>query len=553
MDEPEFCAGCLRDNEETKAVAWCSNCSEWVCKPCGRVHARFAIPHKVVPTKEAKKLSSSVLQLSKNCAIHSDQRIILFCIQHDTIVCASCVPELHQNCKSVMSIEKVAKGVRTGTAIDDLETRLSNLCHVIKNILSENFTNISQLEDQKKQIRKKIKTIRQQINVHLDHLEDGLDNELMKSFATLKEKSENIKTDLKNKLDDAEKWQNDIRSLKEHGSDIHLFQSIKFLDNKTHKQESEMRNLQRRIKTPKMVFRPSTNAIEFKTILPSLGIIEIEESPSLETAVHALDIEQKGQCATVEGAITLMSSFETANLNPKSTINSGCFISRNQLLLADTTNRCLYVCKTDGTDYIKIDLDDYPLQVNIYDANRALIVLSHTGIRVFDLNFLSCGNYIVKSRDCASITNVGGRIWYTRGIGTLCEIDIDGKDLNTVQPKCYLNKIAITSTGHIYCTSLNFGGEGIYIVSPEGKSKLFFKSPQLEKANGVAIDDKGNVLVSGSTFSNIHKISKDGKHSESILTAENGLNHPGLLTYCHESKHMLVANNNGKSVLIYKI
>ena len=84
MDEPEFCAGCLRDNEETKAVAWCSNCSEWVCKPCGRVHARFAIPHKVVPTKEAKKLSSSVLQLSKNCAIHSDQRIILFCIPTGT-------------------------------------------------------------------------------------------------------------------------------------------------------------------------------------------------------------------------------------------------------------------------------------------------------------------------------------------------------------------------------------------------------------------------------------------------------------------------------------
>jgi uncharacterized membrane protein YgaE (UPF0421/DUF939 family) len=91
--------------------------------------------------------------------------------------------------------------------------------------------------------------------VHLDHLEDGLDNELMKSFTTLKEKSENIKTDLKNKLDDAEKWQNDIKSLKDHGSDIHLFQSIKFLDSKTHKQESEMRNLERRTKTPKMVYR----------------------------------------------------------------------------------------------------------------------------------------------------------------------------------------------------------------------------------------------------------------------------------------------------------
>jgi hypothetical protein len=34
-----------------------------------------------------------------------------------------------------------------------------------------------------------------------------------------------------------------------------------------------------------MVYRPSKNAIEFKTILPSLGIIEVEERPSLETAV----------------------------------------------------------------------------------------------------------------------------------------------------------------------------------------------------------------------------------------------------------------------------
>lgn len=154
-----------------------------------------------------------------------------------------------------MSIETVAKGVKTGTAIEDLDRRLSNLCHVIKNILSEKVINIPQLEDMKKQIREKIETIRQQINLHLDHIEDDLDNELMKSFETLKEKSEIIQTDLKNKLDDAGKWQNDIRSLKEHGSDIHLFKSIKFLDSNINKQESEMRNIERKNTTPKMVFR----------------------------------------------------------------------------------------------------------------------------------------------------------------------------------------------------------------------------------------------------------------------------------------------------------
>lgn len=58
-----------------------------------------------------------------------------------------------------MSIETVAKEVRKGTAIEYLERRLSNLCHVIKNILSEKVINIPQLEDMKKQIREKIETI----------------------------------------------------------------------------------------------------------------------------------------------------------------------------------------------------------------------------------------------------------------------------------------------------------------------------------------------------------------------------------------------------------
>jgi hypothetical protein len=62
--------------------------------------------------------------------------------------------------------------------------------------------------------------------------------------------------------------------------------------------------------------------------LPSLGIIEIEERPSLETAVHALDIEQKGQCATVEGAVTLMSSISIMPNDGKIVLNSIAFFDR---------------------------------------------------------------------------------------------------------------------------------------------------------------------------------------------------------------------------------
>lgn len=154
---------------------------------------------------------------------------------------------------------------------------------------------------------------------------------------------------------------------------------------------------------------------------------------------------------TAEAVVIIMSSFETVKLNPKDTINSGCFISRNHLLFADTTNRCLYVCKTDGTDYIKIDLNDYPLQANIYNANGALFVLSRTGIRVFDLNFLSCGKYIIKSRDCASVTNCGGGIWYTLGIGTLCEIVKQNRDKSHRTYTLYIVKFRRRT--YFYCLS----------------------------------------------------------------------------------------------------
>ncbi|XP_071150353.1 transcription intermediary factor 1-alpha-like [Mytilus edulis] len=124
MADSKFCAGCQRSGEEITAVSWCSDCSDFVCKACSRVHEKMSPPHKVVPIKEIQQLSSSLLKLSKNCKNHPGQKIILYCCQHDKVICDSCVPISHQHCKSIISIERAARGVKDGTAIFDLEKRL---------------------------------------------------------------------------------------------------------------------------------------------------------------------------------------------------------------------------------------------------------------------------------------------------------------------------------------------------------------------------------------------------------------------------------------------
>ncbi|XP_071150349.1 transcription intermediary factor 1-alpha-like [Mytilus edulis] len=155
MADSKFCAGCQRGSEDITAVAWCSDCIELVCKACSRVHEKMLPPHKVVPMKEIQQLSSSLLQLSKNCNNHPDQEIILYCCQHDKVICDSCVPISHQHCKSIISIEKAARGVKDGTAISDLERRLSNLCEVTENILTQNEATLVDLEQSRNKIKKK--------------------------------------------------------------------------------------------------------------------------------------------------------------------------------------------------------------------------------------------------------------------------------------------------------------------------------------------------------------------------------------------------------------
>lgn len=135
MADDKLRAGCQRLNEDVKAESWCSNCSEHVCQSCARAHESMSPPHKVVPNKEKQQLSPSLLKLSKNCENHPDQKIVLFCGQHDQVICDSCVPVSHQYCKSITSIEKAARDVKDGTAFANLERRLDNLIKVTDNIL----------------------------------------------------------------------------------------------------------------------------------------------------------------------------------------------------------------------------------------------------------------------------------------------------------------------------------------------------------------------------------------------------------------------------------
>lgn len=134
MAEYKICAGCCREGENNSAQSWCSNCSEPVCLKYASFHRKLSFPHRVVPIANVQGLSSEINDLLQSCNTHSYEKLILFCCQHDKVICDTCLSESHQECKSMMSIEKASNGIRDSDTISDLQKRLCNLIEVLNYI-----------------------------------------------------------------------------------------------------------------------------------------------------------------------------------------------------------------------------------------------------------------------------------------------------------------------------------------------------------------------------------------------------------------------------------
>ncbi|XP_063412550.1 uncharacterized protein LOC134695262 [Mytilus trossulus] len=547
MADSKFCAGCQRSDEDITAVSWCSDCSELVCKACSRVHEKMSPPHKVVQMKEIQQLSSSLLKLSKNCKNHPGQKIILYCCQHDQVICDSCVPISHQHCKSIISIERAARGVKDGTAIFDLERRLSNLYQVTENILSQKETTFVDLEKNRNKIKKRVSEIKRNIIDHLDRLEADIHKDIDSRYKTCTEMVSRNRNSFQSSSDSLSTWKSDLHSLKQHSSEIHLFQLVKFLDAKTYQKELEIRDIQAAT-VPILKYHPPEFESNISKLVPDLGTITVE---NVQVQMSLLDIDQQGQCLVRdERKLSLKHSFPTTKLGNGVTIYRGCFIPDDRLLLCHSIRKQLIVCKLDGSNSSVIDLDYEPLNISLYDKNHAIVSVGDAGIQIIDLTSLKPGRIIKVEGHCSGITCVKDKIWVKNKSYTLTIVDIDGKVLQVIQTTFDPWIICANQDGGVYYTEQYISK--VYVVTSDGKEREIYSSPDLRFPIGVAVDDRGDVFVSGWLSNNTHKIYNDGQKHDIVLTADDGIHVPTVLSYNKETNELLVLHDDGKSINIYK-
>ncbi|XP_063411341.1 uncharacterized protein LOC134694267 [Mytilus trossulus] len=548
MADSKFCAGCQRSDEDITAVSWCSDCSELVCKTCSRVHERMSPPHKIVPMKEIQQLSSSLLTLSKNCDSHPDQKIALYCCQHDKVVCVSCVSISHQNCKSIISIEKAARGVKDGTAISDLERRISNLCQVTENRRSQSEKTLVDLEKSRTKIKTRVSEIKQKVIAHLDTLEAEIHKDIDSKYKNCTESVSRNKNSIQSNADSLCTWKRDLNSLKQHTSEVHLFQVVKFLDAKAYQKELEIREIQTAT-VPILKYHPSEFESKMKKLVQDLGTITVE---NVQVQMPVLDIDQQGQFLNRDKRkLSLAQSFPTTKLGTGVSIFRGCFISGYRLLLCHYNEKRLIVCRLDASNFTVIEMDYSPHNISLYDKTHVVVSVVDKGIQIIDLTSLKPGRTIKVEGNCYGITSVNEKIWVKNKPYTLTIVDINGKVFKVIKTTFNPNDICANQDGDVYCTDNQ--SNKVYEVTSDGKEREIYSSPDLDGSYGVAVDDRGDVYVAGYTSNNIHRISNDGQTHDIVLSADDGIYRPFGLSYNNETKELLVFNDYGDSINIYRI
>jgi hypothetical protein len=160
---------------------------------------------------------------------------------------------LHKQCDvqkgSVVPLSDAATKVKDGRHAKNLSKRLEALREESETISEDRITNLDELELQLRLGRESISTIRNCINDHLDHLEDGLHDEL-------KEIYERTRTDLEEERDKAEiklrtvvHFQNILENIHIHSPDTQAISEMSHLHHQTKCMESDVRTFKRKART----------------------------------------------------------------------------------------------------------------------------------------------------------------------------------------------------------------------------------------------------------------------------------------------------------------
>ena len=277
----KLCDACNYEGTEAESSHFCDNCKEFLCQTCTAAHKKFknSRNHTVMLVSQ---LSPEAVVGHTHCTVlcecNRNTRVTEYCENHNVVFCQTCKTTKHRRCKTESVTRKSIAYDKT--EINATFQKANAVKDKIDKFLQERNTDLQNLVAIKETCTIKIHSFREELNKHLDFLEEILLKE-MEAFESQERRE--IEDHISSCAAIQQVLQTDI-DLLENVKKTSLLDELFLIDLKVsaHLDEYEilLHNISQETNIPTITFERNRQLVELQNNVNELGTLTTGHAPA---------------------------------------------------------------------------------------------------------------------------------------------------------------------------------------------------------------------------------------------------------------------------------
>ncbi|XP_062606308.1 uncharacterized protein LOC134268120 [Saccostrea cucullata] len=518
MLKQKLCKPCLRTQKKSTAVTWCSYCAETLCKEHDNYHRGLTSSdiHKTATIEEAQK-DKMMLYAPGLCPNHMNEKLVYFCHDHRETCCEVCKKTVHKNCDDVVTTEEAAKSLKDTKETHILSQMLKSINAQTDEIVQGRKENIKNLEAEKSKEEDAIRGFREEIDRHLDTLEQNLREEL-------REKHRQKISELQAEMDSFETkrmtvayYKDLLHALMGSTSGIQVINELGKVGQQCAILEEKVQHRASKVKRVNYELKQN----DLTSNLDSLGSVDFRSTPIIPNVVSE-DWNKLRSKKSVNKSKPRESTHDFMVIKySHSKITGGCSY-KSKLVLVDNTGREIrgYTEMGHRDESFTISFKKNPWDLTPLperDGSDMIAVTLHNDCQIQVIEYGQIplpDKHVYHTR-----TNCFGIAYLEGFIVVACVQGLEVAELVDDHRLVYRNflrvpgdKIYYVCSGdknRIYYSDAVEKGS-LYCITLDGTEIFQYSHVTLRSPRGISTDSTGNVFVCGYYSNNIHQLNAEG-------------------------------------------
>ena len=216
-----------------------------------------------------------------SCRTHPDQVYLFYCISHDVPCCSECKRISHQPTCDIEIMEPYANEKDFGLKMANLLKRMNKTNFLSDELYKEFYQSRKHLLKQKDKFEIDLRQFRQQIDEHIDEVENNIRDHFSDMYNKEVEVVKQRETGALSKKDVVSKWVKDVEEIAKKETSLHSYVYLSKISNSFSVIKKHAMKIERKVEYVSLSFAVSNDYLDFLKGL-KLAHTHIKRSASVE-------------------------------------------------------------------------------------------------------------------------------------------------------------------------------------------------------------------------------------------------------------------------------